>query len=192
MVFNEEIFSFIDPVFLEEKGIHIEKITNISQIDTYFDLYSQLNITYQLDLSFEKDYNISKITSARNDSIRQRCSEHTGGYELLENLSKIKNPLDFNSELLALNLAIDDDPRFHRNIERGVNLKHDFYNEFKCIPEAKKQKIIDRANEICRELRKDYKLEDILKDRNQLPVNHFDSNEYTPSPKDNRSSSGRF
>ena len=168
MVFNNNIFSFINPEKLAENNIHISKITNLKQIDEYFDKYSQLN------LNFKKDYDISKITSKRNDSIRQRCDEHTGGYELLENLAKINNPLEFNRELLALNLAIDDDPRFHQNVERGVNLKHDFYNNFKCIPTSEKQKIIDRANEICREIKKDYRLEDITPERDKQNVFDLD------------------
>jgi len=163
MIFDKSIFSFIDPDRLKEQGIYIKEATSVSQIPEYFDKYSQLNLT------FAKDYNIPKINNERNDSIKQRCDEHTGGYELLENLAKIKNPLEFNRELLALNLAIDD-PRFHQNVERGVNLKHDFYNNFKYIPPSEKQKIIDRANEICREIKKDYRLEDITPERDKEPT----------------------
>ena len=168
MIFNDDVFSFINPEILKAKGISLKEATSISQIPEYFDKYSQLNLT------FTKNYDMLAITDRRNDSIRQRCSEHTGGYELLENLAKIKNPLEFNRELLALNLAIDDDPRFHQNVERGVNLKHDFYNNFKCIPVSEKQKIINRANEICCEIKKNYRLEDIIPERNKQNVLDFD------------------
>lgn len=164
-VFNNHLFDDRDFSFIDVEKYNVEPITSSLQIAEYFDLYSPLN------RDFSKDYNIYLITVARLDSIKQRCDEHVGGPELLESLKNIKDPCTFNRELLSLNLAIDSEPRLYDTIGLGCNLKSDFYSLFNCITPNTKQEIIDRANEICHLLRKDYQLPPIDLEHNLSKLN---------------------